>query len=348
MLRFLRASAANIAILAAATAWFCSSMAASLQAAPPQRGKATGSVKPSAPARQLLHTYHSKRLAMHTDLDAAAARRMLAELETDLARMADYWGKPLAGVLDCQIVGDLKAWPAGTLPEVAREKVARRAGITLTETITLNGRPVSATAVLYAPDEPRVARHELVHAYCGQTWGATGPLWYAEGMAEMGDGWRRPSPVVCQEVVARFLRSAAPVAAVRVAQAGSDRSAPRETADWRTYARRWALCHLLMHNPNYSARFHRLGLAYLAGQAADFKTEFSSQLPELEFEYDYFLKHVTTGYRADLCAWNWRHPSKPLAAGAALDCRVEAARGWQPSGVSVAAGQRYRYSATGE
>ena len=31
--------------------------------------------------------------------------------------------------------------------------------------------------------------HESVHGYCCQAFGRTGPQWYAEGAAEMGNYW---------------------------------------------------------------------------------------------------------------------------------------------------------------
>ena len=38
----------------------------------------------------------------------------------------------------------------------------------------------------------------------------------------------------------------------------------QDTGDcWQNYAWRWALCHLLVNNPNYSATFRKVGLKML-------------------------------------------------------------------------------------
>ena len=42
------------------------------------------------------------------------------------------------------------------------------------------------------------------------------------------------------------------------------RVAPGRPGDWRDYAWRWALCHLLAHDPTYADRFRALAVA--AGQ----------------------------------------------------------------------------------
>ncbi len=65
------------------------------------------------------------------------------------------------------------------------------------------------------------------------------------------------------------------------------------------------------------------------------------------FEYLFFLKHISRGYRVDLCAWNWKKQFSDLHAGRVRKVTVAAGRGWQPSGLSVRAGTQYEYLATG-
>ncbi|MEX2558623.1 MAG: hypothetical protein WD403_01860, partial [Pirellulales bacterium] len=123
---------------------------------------------------------------------------------------------------------------------------------------------------------------------------------------------------------------------------------------WQNYAWRWALCHLLEHNPNYKARFRPLGIALLTERAdlhpskkTTFEKVYGGVADEISFEYLLFLQHVANGYRADLCSWDWKRKFLGLTGRATLAARIRADRGWQPSGVIVAAGQSYQYTAAG-
>ena len=52
-------------------------------------------------------------------------------------------------------------------------------------TRSVTGAQTQIKIVVFAAARPGVAEHEVVHAYCGQTFGTTGPLWYREGMAQL-------------------------------------------------------------------------------------------------------------------------------------------------------------------
>jgi hypothetical protein len=280
---------------------------------------------------------------LHTDLPASEAKALLGRLERMLALISKYWGQPLKDVIECYVVQDLNNWPDDVLDVAARDKIRQRAGITRVAAITLNERPLAAKAVVYACGERGTTEHEAVHAYCGQAFGSNGPLWYAEGMAEMGKYWREnDASVNCHPVVAKYLRGTPPKSLGEIVHA-------REvTGDsWKNYAWRWALCHLLANNTNYRERFRPLGLGYLTGQPVSFEQSYGPMAAEIDFEYRFFLQNVDKGYRVDLCSWDWTHKFAEPSEQAPLTCRVAAARGWQPSGVSVTANQRYHYAATG-
>ncbi|MFM7161970.1 MAG: hypothetical protein ACKO3P_16570, partial [Planctomycetaceae bacterium] len=117
---------------------------------------------------------------------------------------------------------------------------------------------------------------------------------------------------------------------------------------WKNYAWRWALCHLLANNPNYSPRFRPLGVALLTGQRTGFDNVYGSLLPEIEFEYREFLKQLDSGLRVDLTAWNWQAKFKAPSARSNTKARVEAGRGWQPSRLTLRAGDQLTYACTGE
>ena len=56
---------------------------------------------------------------------------------------------------------------------------------------------------------------------------------------------------------------------------------------------------------------------------------------------------VVMGYRADRAAWPWKARFRPLAAGARSTATVQAARGWQASGVTVEKDLAYAIAAPG-
>jgi len=295
--------------------------------------------------------YKSAHFLLHTDLKPKDARELLSRLENMLALVSKYWGQPLAGTIECYVVVNLDDWPAGAIAEAGREKIAQRAGITLVESLNVGKKLVAAQAVVYATADHGTPQHEAVHAYCGQTFGRTGPLWYSEGMAELGQYWRENnSSVRCPDYVIAHLRTNRPKPLRQIlSEDGADRPGrPAATTgdSWQNYAWRWALCHLLVHNSNYSDRFRTLGLAYLNGSPARFADVYGAMFDELAFEYRFFLTHVDNGYRVDLCRWDWQQKFREATA-VPIASRVAAARGWQPSGALLIAGQRYHLSASG-
>jgi hypothetical protein len=210
--------------------------------------------------------------------------------------------------------------------------------------VTRNGKPVRSKALVYSVAKPGTVLHEAVHAYCGQTFHTAGPLWYAEGMAEVGQYWRPEDRAVrSPQVIVKYLRTSDRVPASRIV---SDAAATGDS--WQAYAHRWALCHFLMHNPNYAERFKTLGRGYLRESKDSFAEVFGSASEQLEFEYRFFVDRLDLGVRADLIAWDWSKEFAPLSEAESISTRVLAARGWQPTGVRVEARQEYQFSASGK
>jgi hypothetical protein len=287
--------------------------------------------------------YRSRNFLLHTDLTPSEATELLGRLERMLALISDYWGRPLSGGIECYVVKDLNNWPPSVLAPAGRAKIAQGAGITLGTTVT-RGNQFRSKSVIYAVPERGVPQHEAVHAYCIQTFGTTGPTWYAEGMAEMGQYWREgETSVQAREEVIRYLRSTPPKPLREIVESG------QVTGDsWQNYAWRWALCHLLANNTNYAPRFRPLGLGLLARQEVSFEQVYGSMAREVSFEYRFFLQHVERGYRVDLCSWDWSREFRPLTTpNRTVAARVVAARGWQPTGLTVAQGTKYECAAKG-
>jgi hypothetical protein len=285
--------------------------------------------------------YRSQHFLLHTDLPPDEANHLLARLETMLGLISEYWGRPLLGIIECYVVKDLGRWPDGYLEPEGKTKIEQGAGVTLSRTLA-SGNRFLAKATVYAVADHGTPLHEAVHAYCAQTFGTTGPTWYSEGMAEMGNYWRPDdSSVQIEPEVLTYLKESEPKSLNEIVN-------KREfTGDsWRNYAWRWALCHLLANNPNYAPKFRPLGLALLTGENATFEGVYGDVADQISFEYLQFLECLENGFRADLCSWDWNKRFVPVRSRQ-LTTRVQAARGWQPTGAALVAGQSYQFTTNG-
>lgn len=287
--------------------------------------------------------YASPHFLVHTDLADEEAEDLLDRLETMLSLISKYWGRPASGVIEMFVVKDLGKWPRQVFAPEGLECIEQGAGITVTTQIT-NGRTFVAKSTVYAIADRGTPQHEAVHAYCHHTFGRTGPVWYSEGMAEMGQYWRNDnSNVSAHPAVIQYLRESEPKTLDEIVNA-------REfTGDsWQNYAWRWALCHLLASNTNYAPRFRLLGLGLLTKDPeASFEQTYGDMAREISFEYRQFLQNLETGCRADLCSWDWKAKFKLVKGAQTTTVKIDAARGWQPARLIVMAGQEYEYSAAG-
>ena len=288
--------------------------------------------------------YNSANFQLRTDLPAEEARELLERLETMLTLVSRYWGKRNPRRIEMNVVRDLSVWPDGLLSADGRRSIEQGGGLTTTQKV-VQGANWQAKSVVYAIADRGTPQHEAVHAYCGQAFGGTGPTWYSEGMAEVGQYWRdaNDKSVQCHPYVVSYLKSTPAKSLddlVDMNQVTGD--------SWQNYAWRWALCHLLGHNSNYSTRFKPLGIALMSEQrGVTFWSVYGTMAPEIEFEYHQFLRHLDVGYRADLCSWDWKTKFTPLKGPRAATTKVQAARGWQATSVQVNPGDRLQYSTEG-
>jgi hypothetical protein len=284
-------------------------------------------------------THRSEHFVLTTDVGEAEAKVQLDRLEALLAHLADYWGKPPQGKIECFLVQDLAAWPANSLDERGRKVIEEGFGTTLTQTTGSGGRR-QARAQVFASAAGTSLIHEAVHAYCRQTWFEVGPLWYAEGMAEVGQYWRADEPGVhCEEGLAPMLR--------RSQHWTIEQIVGMESRSAETYGWSWSLCELMTRNPNYAEAFRKFGRALLAGDQLDFVKHFEKDLDKIRFEHSLLAAQFGPGYRAELCAWDWKTQFGPPMRGETREIEVQAARGWQATGLALSLGQRVAYKASG-
>lgn len=293
--------------------------------------------------------YRSKNFLIHTDLPAEDARNLLERLEKMLVIISSYWASPNRAVIECYVVKDMANWPAGSLHPAGMQSIAGGGGVTMSRTTYRGKQIVAAKSIVYATANGGTPQHEAVHAYCAQNFGRTGPVWYSEGMAEMGNNWKvvprkgQPLAVTCEQYVIDYIKRSEPKSLNEIV------NSKETTGDsWQNYCWRWALCHLLATNPNYAARFRPLGLGLLMNKPVSFNQTYGSMDREISFEYLFFLRHFDQGYRCDLCQWDWKTKFRKPNSVRPLASKIEANQGWQASRVLVEEGQEYQISTIGE
>lgn len=289
--------------------------------------------------------YRSRNFLIHTDLSKKEAQDLLKRLETMLRLISKYWGAPCRKTIECYVIDDLDHWPAGSLDPAGLSWVQGGGGVTMSQTRVVGNENniVDANAVVYAVAERGVPLHESVHAYCALTFGRTGPTWYSEGMAEMGNYWRQgDSSVNCEPIIEKYLTT------TKIKSLNEIVNGQQATGDsWRDYAWRWALCHLLANNPNYADRFRPLGLNLLNNKDVSFEQVYGSMAREIVFEYKFFIEHLAQGYRVDLCSFDWKRKFRAPRGSMVVRAKIIARQGWQPSGLMTEAGTEYEFSVDG-
>ena len=288
--------------------------------------------------------YRTRNFAVRTDIPAEEAEELLQRLETMLVLISKYWGRPNSQSIDMYVVRDVSKWPAGILDAEGLQHIQAGGGVTIgqTQQNAVTGQILASRAVVYAVADRGTPQHEAVHAYCMLNFGRTGPTWYSEGMAEMGQYWKDGDFAVnCHPEVIKYLKSQEPKLLTEITDL------TQTTGDsWQNYAWRWALCHLLANNTNYAPRFHPLGMALLNGQRSSFEDVYGPMAKEISFEYVQFLQNFDQGYRADLCSWDWKAKFNGVLTRP-INAKIKAAGGWQPSRLIVKEGTSYTYSTRG-
>lgn len=296
--------------------------------------------------KPVVNNYTSPNFLLHTDLDPDAAKALLERLETMLKLISAYWGQPNRQQIEMFVAEDIDSWPQTVLQHMdpdGIQSIRNGAGVTASRS-RYSGNRRQTKSMVYAVSKRGTPQHEAVHAYCQQTFGTTGPLWYSEGMAEMGQYWRKDDPGVnCSTYIVKYLQTTEIKSLNEIVNPETE-----VTGDsWQNYAWRWALCHLLANNTNYAQRFRPLGLGMLAKQQISFEQTYGSMSEEIVFEYRLFIEDLAVGYRADLCSWDWKSKFAPPVRGRIAKAVIQANKGWQATRVQVESGQKYDFAVDG-
>ncbi len=290
---------------------------------------------PAAP--RLVRSAH---FAFVTDVSDREWAVISEKLERMVKALETFLGRRMTGVVEGFVAKDLGKFPSGLIDEpFGVQKIQRGEGVCVNSRLG-NQRH----ARLYSCADHGVIQHECVHGICHLAFGSTGPTWLSEGIAELGNYWKEgdraidlPAPVV------GYLQNATPKRKLlEIAIPGRT-----ESGTWQDYAWRWALCHLLANNPNYSRRFVPLAIALMEEkQGASFESVYGPVAKEISFEYDQFLNTLGNGYRSDLTAWPWAAKFQKLGSGE-VKLKIKAQAGWQASKVLVEEGTAYEIVADG-
>ncbi len=314
----------------------------------------------------------SQHFHLYTDISELQAKVLLAKLEMMHNLIKRYYGTQPKQAVECYIVHDFANWNGDTsINTSGRTAIESGSGVTVSgagagllsmqnDSSSLQagrmdyggssggayrgsaGLPMS-NATVYSCDNHNIVQHEAVHAFCMMAFGSTGPTWYSEGMAEMGNYWRpKDVSVNIDPVVIDYLTSSPRKSMVEIV------NEEQITGDsWQAYAWRWALCHLLANNSNYASRFKKLGINMMKGYEDSFYDAFGENEAELAFEYDQFLQNMSNGYRVGLCKWDWKTRPSALNSKAMSKNAVMARKGWQATKVNLVQGQSYDFAAKG-
>ncbi len=292
-----------------------------------------------APAQPRL--MRSAHFAFMTDVSDREWAVLSEKLERMVKAIETFLGRRMTGVVEGFVARNLGKFPPRMIDEpFGVEKIRRGEGV------CMNSRLGSQRhARLYSCADHGVIQHECVHGICHLAFGSTGPTWLSEGLAELGNYWKEgdraidlPAPVV------GYLQNATPKRKLlEIAIPGRT-----ESGTWQDYAWRWALCHLLANNPNYSKRFVPLAIALMEEQpGSSFESVYGPVAREVSFEYDQFLNTLGNGYRSDLTAWPWGAKFQKLSGTGEVKVKLKAQGGWQASKVLVDTGSSYEITADG-
>ncbi|MEZ6072499.1 MAG: hypothetical protein R3C10_20110 [Pirellulales bacterium] len=198
--------------------------------------------------------------------------------------------------------------------------------------------------------------HEGTHGFMATRLGGMGPHWYMEGMAELLGTHRWKDGVLRLGYFPADRSDVPMLGRIKLVQeaVADDRLrtlddvlniGPSRVVSNEPYAWCWSLCTLLNAHPRYRDTFRTLGRE-VTSDAFNERVHalFGERMDQLAVEWPAFAASLEHAADVEATALDFT-PGEPLAA--TTEVTVDAARGWQNTGLHVEAGQPLRFEASG-
>lgn len=303
-----------------------------------------------------IRIFESKRLKLYTDLDAEIAQTLPPLVDQAYEAWEQSLGPlpPDRAGTDFQITGylirdlasfrEFKLVPDGLVFEHGRHL---RNEFWMHDQVTDYYRQ-------------HLLLHEATHCFMTYLPDVNAPVWYLEGMAEYFGTHRQELPEQTKFCVmptgprefSGFGRIDLIRDAMKVKKPVSIGSIfawqPIEFTTTEHYAWSWALCAFLDGTPRYRERFRSLSEFSHGNQFHRHLTEiFTADDRDLVTAWTVFTGNLQYGYDLVRAAIDFRAGTPLETDKLSRTVQVEADRGWQSTGISATAGQRYEIVATG-
>jgi len=200
--------------------------------------------------------------------------------------------------------------------------------------------------------------HEGTHAFMHTILKGVGPPWYAEGMAELMATHQLDQGKLTLNVFPSHREDVSKWGRIEIVQTGfANRKAmtlakvfaygPQAHSKNDPYGWCWAAAAFFDGHPRYQARFRQLPAAVTE---PDFNQHlqkvFADDWAQVTEDWQLFVANVDYGYDFARMEID-RTPGQPLPPTTPTKFKVAADRGWQNTGLAVAAGQKYQLRAEG-
>jgi hypothetical protein len=313
---------------------------------------------PQRIAEHGIHLYESRRLKLYTDIEPDEAEPLPPLMDALFDEWQAYFGElpPARDGSDYQL----------TACVMRDQQPFREAGLLpVNLPVFAHGKHNGQQFWMNDQEHPYYRRHlmfhEATHCYMQSMGGTTAdvPVWYLEGMAELfathrlgADGTPHfrvvpdsPDEFVGFgriEMIAHDLREGQGMTLPQLAALSPGKFQQRQSA----YAWSWVACLLADRNRRYSRAFQQLGRRYPDESFAAVREEVFDPLTA-DFTVEWTLLTRSFEYGHDFAATAIDFvPGAPLAEPMTID--IAADRGWQSTGIALAAGAPVTITAAGQ
>ena len=202
--------------------------------------------------------------------------------------------------------------------------------------------------------------HEGTHGFMNNNMGSCGPPWYMEGTAELlstyrvdEDGALHLNQILSSSEEAPYwgrIRLVTEAFQENRARPLVDvlRSSPHEIEDSEDYAWCWALAYMLDRHPRYRDRFHAASENVRRLSFTDrFLQSVRDDWDELQEEWTVFIFDLDFDYDVEANAVDFTIADRFVQSDKVETVKIDAAKGWQNTGLRVEEGKVYEIIATG-